>query len=46
MRAKLRSVIRRVLAKFEYPPDEEREAVDLVIKQVETFANEWVPKSL
>ncbi|MEU7868126.1 type I restriction endonuclease subunit R [Dactylosporangium sp. NPDC049140] len=43
VRAKLRTVIRRLLAKFDYPPDEEREAVDLVIKQMETFASEWAP---
>lgn len=43
VRAKLRTVIRRLLARFDYPPDAEREAVDLVIKQMETFANEWAP---
>jgi type I restriction enzyme R subunit len=43
VRAKLRTRIRRLLAKFDYPPDEEREAVDLVLKQMETFANEWAP---
>ncbi|MDH6578855.1 type I restriction endonuclease subunit R [Kitasatospora sp. MAP5-34] len=45
VRAKLRSVIRRVLARFEYPPDDEREAVDLILRQMETFANEWAPKA-
>ncbi|MFD8703773.1 type I restriction endonuclease subunit R [Kitasatospora sp. NPDC059648] len=45
VRAKLRSRIRRVLAKFDYPPEEEREAVDLVLKQMETFAQEWAPKA-
>lgn len=45
VRAKLRTRIRRLLAKFDYPPDEEREAVDLVIKQMETFANEWAPEA-
>jgi type I restriction enzyme R subunit len=33
------------LAKFDYPPEEERTAVDLVIKQMETFANEWAPET-
>ncbi|MGH3897773.1 MAG: hypothetical protein ACRDTA_05850 [Pseudonocardiaceae bacterium] len=32
------------MAKFDYPPEEEREAVNLVIKQMETFANEWAPE--
>ncbi|GIG67081.1 type I restriction enzyme endonuclease domain-containing protein [Phytomonospora endophytica] len=39
--AKLRTRIRRLLARYDYPPEEERQAVDLVIKQMETFANEW-----
>ncbi|MFF0244846.1 type I restriction endonuclease subunit R [Streptosporangium sandarakinum] len=43
VRAKLRSRVRRLLAKFDYPPEEERAAVDLVIKQMEAFANEWAP---
>ncbi|MCZ4103423.1 type I restriction endonuclease subunit R [Streptomyces sp. H39-C1] len=43
VRAKLRTRIRRVLAMFDYPPDEEREAVDLVLKQMETFAAQWAP---
>ncbi|MCA1671138.1 MAG: DUF3387 domain-containing protein, partial [Actinobacteria bacterium] len=45
VRAKLRTRIRRLLAKFDYPPDEEREAVDLVIKQMETFAYDWAPQT-
>jgi type I restriction enzyme R subunit len=43
VRAKLRTRIRRVLAMFDYPPEEEREAVDLVLKQMETFAAQWAP---
>ncbi|MFF8913829.1 type I restriction enzyme endonuclease domain-containing protein [Streptomyces sp. NPDC015032] len=43
VRAKLRARIRRVLAKFDYPPEEEREAVDLVLKQMETVAALWAP---
>ncbi|MDQ1248138.1 MAG: type restriction enzyme subunit [Actinomycetota bacterium] len=43
VRAKLRTRIRRLLASYDYPPDAERAAVDLVIKQMETFANEWAP---
>jgi type I restriction enzyme R subunit len=44
VRAKLRTRIRRLLARFDYPPEEEREAVDLVLKQMETFAKEWSPQ--
>jgi type I restriction enzyme R subunit len=43
VRAKLRTRIRRVLATFDYPPEEEREAIDLVLKQMETFATQWAP---
>lgn len=43
VRAKLRTRIRRVLAMFDYPPEEEREAVDLVLKQMETVAALWAP---
>jgi type I restriction enzyme R subunit len=45
VRAKLRSHIRRLLARYDYPPDHERAAVDLVLRQMETFANEWSPTS-
>lgn len=41
VRAKLRNFIRRVLVKYDYPPDHERAAVDLVLRQLETFATEW-----
>ncbi|MFD5753337.1 type I restriction endonuclease subunit R [Streptomyces sp. NPDC127033] len=43
VRAKLRTRIRRVLAMFDYPPHEEREAVDLVLKQMEIVAALWAP---
>ncbi|MEU7985677.1 type I restriction enzyme endonuclease domain-containing protein [Streptosporangium canum] len=43
VRAKLCSRVRRLPARFNYPPEEERAAVDLVIKQMEAFANEWAP---
>ncbi|WP_263167198.1 type I restriction endonuclease subunit R [Streptomyces sp. SCSIO ZS0520] len=45
VRAKLRTRIRRVLAMFDYPPEEEREAVDLVLKQMEIVAALWAPSA-
>lgn len=45
VRAKLRNRVRRLLAKFDYPPDQEKKAIDSVIKQMETFAHEWAPAS-
>ncbi|GAB3456122.1 type I restriction endonuclease subunit R [Streptomonospora sediminis] len=43
VRAKLRNRVRRLLAKFDYPPDQEEDAIKSVIKQMETFAHEWAP---
>ncbi|MCX5362019.1 DUF3387 domain-containing protein [Streptomyces sp. NBC_00124] len=43
VRAKLRTRIRRVPAFFDYPPEEEREAIDLVLKQMEIMAVLWAP---
>lgn len=45
VRAKLRTRIRRVLARFDYPPPEEREAIDLVLKQMELVAADWATGS-
>ncbi len=46
VRAKLRSTIKRLLAKYGYPPDAQPTAIDLVIRQMETFADEWSPLSV
>src|SRR6266540_3910497 len=45
VRAKLRTVIRRLLAKYNYPPDAEAKAIELVIHQMETFAEDWTPNA-
>jgi type I restriction enzyme R subunit len=41
VRARLRSAIKRLLARRNYPPDQAPEAIALVLKQMEHFANEW-----
>lgn len=41
VRARLRSAIKRLLARRNYPPDEAPEAINLVLKQMEHFAHEW-----
>lgn len=41
VRAKLRSTIKRLLARHAYPPAQAPAAIDLVLKQMEHFANEW-----
>jgi len=38
VRAAMRAKIRRLLAKYDYPPDYEDKAVDLVLEQAELFA--------
>ena len=44
VRAKLRSTIKRLLAIHEYPPDAQPAATQLVLKQMETFAEVWAPQ--
>ena len=36
--AAMRSKVRRILAKYDYPPDAEAKAIELVIEQAELFA--------
>uniref|UniRef100_UPI00191C38AF type I restriction endonuclease subunit R n=1 Tax=Endozoicomonas numazuensis TaxID=1137799 RepID=UPI00191C38AF len=41
VRAKLRNLIRRVLRKWKYPPDEAKDAIELCLKQAEVLSNQW-----
>ncbi len=41
VRAKLRILVRRTLQRYKYPPDHEKEAIDLVLKQAEVLSNAW-----
>jgi type I restriction enzyme R subunit len=43
VRARIRSTIKRLLAKHGYPPDAQEDATQLVLRQMETFAEEWSP---
>jgi type I restriction enzyme, R subunit len=45
VRAKIRSTIKRLLAKHGYPPDAQVGATELVLRQMETFAEEWSPEA-
>lgn len=45
VQAKLRSTIKCLLAKHGYPPEEEKDAIEKVIRQLETFADIWSPTS-
>lgn len=40
VQAKMRSQVRRLLARYDYPPDQEEKAVELVLQQAEMFAGE------
>ena len=39
-RAAMRAKIKRLLTRYDYPPDKEETAIDLVIQQAELFASE------
>ncbi|NEE57366.1 DUF3387 domain-containing protein, partial [Streptomyces sp. SID8455] len=41
VRARLRATIRRLLARHGYPPEQSKEAIDLVLRQMEHFADKW-----
>lgn len=41
VRAKMRIEVRKALARYGYPPDLQKAAVDLIIKQAETIAQAW-----
>lgn len=41
VRAKLRTVVRRLLRKYGYPPDKEEKATQTVIEQAEVLSREW-----
>jgi Domain of unknown function (DUF3387) len=45
VRAKIRSTIKRLLAKYGYPPDAEADAIKRVLDQMETFADGWSPEA-
>ncbi len=41
VRARLRILVRRCLQKWKYPPDQQGDAVELVLKQAESLSNHW-----
>lgn len=43
VQARLRSIIKRLLARHGYPPQDEDDAVEKVVQQLDTFADEWAP---
>jgi len=41
VRAKMRNMIRIILRRYKYPPDEQMEAIDMVMRQAEVLSDEW-----
>lgn len=41
VRARLRILVRRCLQRWKYPPDQQADAVELVLKQAESLSNAW-----
>ena len=41
VRAKLRTMIKALLKRYKYPPDQEGNAIDLVLQQTEMISEEW-----
>jgi type I restriction enzyme R subunit len=46
VRAKLRLLVKRILRKYKYPPDQQEEAINLVLQQAESLSAEWVKSSI
>ncbi|MNC07383.1 Type-1 restriction enzyme R protein [compost metagenome] len=42
VRAKLRILVRRILRKYKYPPDQQEEAAQLILNQAETLCEAWL----
>ncbi|MBX9764568.1 MAG: type I restriction endonuclease subunit R [Pseudomonadaceae bacterium] len=42
VRAKLRLLVKRILRKYKYPPDQQEEAAQLVLAQAETLCEAWM----
>src|SRR5690625_8032135 len=41
VRARLRILVRRTLQRYKYPPDKQKEAMELVMQQAEALADGW-----
>jgi len=41
VRARMRIMVRTLLRRYKYPPDRQRAAMELVLKQAEALSEEW-----
>ena len=46
VRARLRTMIKALLKRYKYPPDQEAAAIDLVLQQTEMISEEWAREDL
>jgi type I restriction enzyme R subunit len=46
VRARLRTMIKALLKRYKYPPDQEASAVELVLLQTEAISEEWAREDL
>jgi type I restriction enzyme R subunit len=46
VRARLRTLIRALLRRYKYPPDQEPAAIELVLQQTEMISEEWSREDL
>jgi hypothetical protein len=46
VRAKLRTMIKALLKRYKYPPDQEPAAIELVLQQTEMISEEWAREDL
>jgi type I restriction enzyme R subunit len=46
VRARLRTMIKALLKRYKYPPDQEVAAIELVLQQTEVIAEEWAREEL
>lgn len=42
VRASLRLLVKRILRKYKYPPDQQNEAVELVLQQAQSLGEAWI----
>ena len=42
VRARLRLMIKSLLKRYKYPPDQEKSAIELVLVQAETLSEDWI----
>jgi type I restriction enzyme R subunit len=41
VKAKLRTIVKRILRKYGYPPDKQEKATQMVLSQAELLCSEW-----